>query len=480
MQEGLGDPGGCPRCAELRAENVELRRQLTELSDRIRVLEERLAQNSSNSHKPPSSDPPFFPRPTKRKSGRKRGAQHGHRGKARMLLPPDRVQRFVDVRSPQCAECGTALVGSDPKPQRHQVAEIPPVCAEVTEYRLHRLRCPQCGRHTRADLPPGVPAGAFGPRLQAVCAMMRGAYRLSKRNIQQVLWDLYAVPLCLGSVHRLEQSTSAAVALPVEKAARHVRDAAGAVNVDETGWKQDKARAWLWVAVRGLVAVFLVRASRSAAVAEELLGTTPRGTIISDRWSGYSWIPLCLRQLCWSHLVRDFRKAAEREGPGKLIAAALESHALRLLKKWKRVRDGTLTLSSFRSSYAVSLRRRIDELLEQGMDCADRKLSALCRRLSKLDSALWTFAYRKGVEPTNNAAERALRHAVLWRKSSFGTKSTAGSVFVERMLTVVMTLRLQRRNVLEYLTDASRAHLLGLPAPSLLPAAPTRSKCIPA
>lgn len=225
------------------------------------------------------------------------------------------------------------------------------------------------------------------------------------------------------------------------------------------------------MAISGVVAVFAIRLSRGSKVARELLGPWVSGTAVSDRFSAYNWINVWRRQLCWAHLLGDFKGAAERDGPAKPIAEALVKASRAMLRQWKRVRDGDIARSTFQSYYAVRARGEIHKLLVQGLACPDKKLSALCRWLLKRESALWTFVRLEGVEPTNNAAERALRHAVLWRKQSYGTHSVQGSELVERMLTIVTTLRLQKRNVLDYLTAACHAALLGLPAPSLLPTA---------
>jgi transposase len=295
--------------------------------------------------------------------------------------------------------------------------------------------------------------------------------RLSKRKTAQVMEDLFDAPLSTGSVVSLQLSTSEAVHEAVEEARLYVKQQEGAKHLDETGWKQGQARAWLWVALSGLVAVFAVRLSRGSKVAKELLGPFVRGTVVSDRYSSYNWIGLWRRQLCWAHILRDFKAAAERDGPGKPLAEALVKASRSMLHQWKRVREGQIERSTFQTYYAVRARAAIHALLVQGQDCTeDKKLRALCRWLLRRESAMWTFARLEGVEPTNNAAELALRHAVLWRKQCYGTQSTEGSLFVERMLTVVTTLRLQKRHVLDYLTAACQAALLGLPVPSLLPA----------
>jgi transposase len=382
-------------------------------------------------------------------------------------VPVDEVDVVVPIKPGRCHHCQHPLQGEDPQPQRQQVTEIPSVKPFVTEYQLHRLVCPDCGAATRAELPPEVPTGGFGPRLQATTALCTGAYHLSKRTTQTLLDDLFGVEVGLGTIANLEQATTQAVAEAVAEARAHVQTQPVAY-ADETGWREGRQRAWLWTAVTKWVSVFVVRRSRSGQVAHELLGEDFWGWLVTDRWSGYSWYPTWRRQLCWAHLLRDIEAMIARGGRSAEIGEALQDHARRMFHWWHRVRDGTLTHASFRT-YMQPIRWEVERLLEAGQTCGTAKTEGTCREILRLRQALWTFVRHEGVEPTNNAAERAIRPGVLWRKGSFGTQSAEGSRFVEAMMTVVATLKQQHRNVLDYLTDACQKTLRGDPAPSLLP-----------
>ncbi len=462
MGERVEPIPGCPGCAALAERVAVLERQVAELLA-------RLNQNSRNSNRPPSTDPPNAP-PRRRRppSGLRPGGQPGHEPNSRPLLPPEQCSAVLDHRPVACRDCGGPLSGDDPDPLRHQVADLPPVKPTVTEHRRHALRCKRCGTVTRAELPPGTPSGAFGPRVAGLVTLLTGAYHLSKRAVEVVLGDCFGIEMALGSVSNLEQVASAALASPVAEARAHVQ-AQPSVNADETGWWEKARRAWLWVATTLLVTVFLVRRSRGALVAKELLGPGYAGVVGSDRWSGYRWIALEQRQLCWSHIGRDFEAMAEAGGEAARVGKGLLDHRDQLFKWWHRVRDGTLERSSFRTYVMGDFRGEVFGLFEKGTRCGHRKTEGMCREILGVEEALWTFVKVPGVEPTNNAAERALRPAVLWRKGCFGTASESGSVFVERVLTVVTTLRQQGRHVLDYLTAACEAALRGEPAPSLLP-----------
>jgi transposase len=454
--------------ADLRRIIAEQAKTIARLEARIVELEARLGVNSSNSSKPPSSDPPATPpRPPRRPSGKKRGGQRGHKKHERTLLPPEQVTSTRPIKPPHCRCCGNELHGDDPAPYRHQVVEVPKVRPTVAEYQLHSRFCERCKIFTRGQLPKGVPTGNFGPRLQAIVSVCSGAYRMSKRAVEELVQDFFGVDVSLGSIANLQQSTSDAVAEPVDELALAMRKEP-IVHADETGWYERSKRAWLWVAVTAQIAVFLVRKSRGADVAKELLGGAFGGILISDRWSAYAWVDVVRRQLCWAHLLRQFRGFQDHGPEGRSIGRALELLTEFMFHHWHRVRDGTLSRQEF-VGLMDRLRPHVVARLHEGAQCGAAKVAGRCRKILALEPALWTFVRMAGVEPTNNTAERAVRHGVLWRKGSFGTDSPAGSRFVERILTVVTTLRLQKRNVLDYVTEACACARNGQRPPSLLP-----------
>jgi transposase len=439
--------------------------RLAQLTAQVEDLRQQLQQSSHNSSKPPSSDPPGLKRaPPRRPSGKKSGGQPGHPLQTRPPLEP--TSPPVICKPTACRCCGQALHGDDPAPRRHQVLELPPVKPEVTEYHLHRLDCPGCGAGTRADLPAGVPAGQYGPRLQATFALLAGAYRLSKRAIETLSADVLGVPVCAGQVCALEAETADATESVVQELRGHVRTQPA--NIDETGWRHNQKRGWLWAVVTSLATVFHIDTSRSSAVARSLLGAQPSRVISSDRYSAYSWLPVRRRQVCWAHLRRDFQAMVDRGGAGAAVGEELLCCAQDLFTWWHRVRDGTLSRAALRQ-YLGELRRHVRDQLKLGSACGCAKTAATCREILKVEPALWTFARVAGVEPTNNAVERSLRHAVQWRKTSYGTQGETGRRFVQNVLSVVATCRQQERNVLEFLTHCCQAALRGEPPPSLLP-----------
>lgn len=438
------------------------------LHHRVAELEERLNQNSQNSSKPPSSDPPHPPaHPKRTPSEHKAGGQPGHAGHMRPLKPRAQVQLVVELRPTSCRACGALLLGEDPQPQRHQVTELPRLEAHVTEYRRHTLTCLGCGTLTAAKYPVDMPTGDFGPRLQATTGYLSGRMGMSQRDITETLESVFYTTISLGSISALETLVSDALAQPVADAQTYVQQQPTA-NLDETGWYEQTRRAWLWVAATSHVAVFLVLATRSAQGVKQLLGEAFQGIVGSDRWSAYNGLDARKRQLCWAHLKRDFQKLVERGGESTRLGQALQEQTTELFRLWGCVRQGTLRRDDFQVK-VQPLRVRVQELLHEGTTLPHTQTRHLCENLLKWETALWTFVGVEGIEPTNNHAERCLRRAVLWRRRSFGTQSADGSLFVARILTAVTTLRQQKRDVLDYLTEACAAVIRGDKPPSLLP-----------
>jgi transposase len=303
--------------------------------------------------------------------------------------------------------------------------------------------------------------------LHAALSVLTGAYRLSKRQVARLCSDLLGLTISLGMIAKLERITADVLKRPVAELAERVKTAEAA-NIDETGWRENGGKAWLWVVVTSLGAVFRIVRSRAGVVAVDLLGERPKPIVVSDRFPAYEWIGLKSRQVCWAHLRRDMQAMIDRDGDGAEVGRRLLWQSDKLFEAWHKVRDGTIQRSTFLQTVAW-LRPMVRSTLESGAGCACPKTATTCAELLRLWDCLWTFTRVEGVEPTNNAAERALRHAVIWRRVSGGTDSETGSRFVERMLSVVATCRQQEVNVLDYLTRCYQAHLDGQPAPSLIP-----------
>lgn len=445
---------------------VSLLERIEKLEAENRELKAQLRLNSLNSSKPPSTDPPQVKRrPPPPKSGRRRGGQPGHPRHERPLVPADQVDQIIDCRPELCAVCDAPLSGNDPHAERRQVAEIPRMRPHVTEYRRHTLTC-RCGCPTTGRLPAAA-TGAFGPRLSALVGLLSGVYRLGKRPVQQLLADLFGLSISTGMICKLQKRAATLLTPVYQQLGRYVRTQNA--HLDETGWREDKKRAWLWAAVAPFATVFNVARSRGRAVVEHLLGGNFGKVVICDRWKAYGHLRRI--QWCWAHLRRDFQALIDRGGKGRAIGEALLDHSNHLFHWWHRVRDGTITRATFQK-YVGWLRAAFRDDLEHGVGCGCAKTAGTCRALLAHEQRLWTFVRHEGIEPTNNIAERTIRHGVLWRKSSGGTDSVTGSRFVERILSVVATCRQQNRNVWNYLTACHSAAFNQQRLPPLLPTKP--------
>ncbi|CAK6688803.1 IS66 family transposase ISCysp4 [Synechococcus sp. CBW1107] len=473
------------QCQRQQQEIEQLRIQLTALATELAHLRERIGRSSRNSSKPPSSDGQGFKPPERRKgSVRKRGGQPGHPGSGPELLPIERVDEVVEHHPQACRRCGTLLQGQDPEPLRHQVIEIPPITPLVIEHRLHRLVCPCCSTSTCASLPAEVEVSHYGPRLSALVGLLGSAFLLSFSKTQALLDQLLGVQISRGAMATIRQRLSAALEQPMQEALAFARQQS-VVYVDETGaptgnadgGNPDGRRGWEWVMVTTMgVTVFIQSLSRSAAAAIELLGDAFGGIVVSDRFSAYNHLPVQQRQLCWAHVSRDLTAIADRQGASAQIGAELLGLKQQLFAQWHQWKDGTIDwpmlqegCQPIRQAFVGTLQRVVELGCQRGERTPWAKTVGTCRQLLQVADGLWTFLEIKGIEPTNNAAERALRHSVIQRKISHGVQSRQGAICRSRLLTVTTSLRQQGRDIWQFLEQALIAHHRGGEMPSLLP-----------
>lgn len=445
----------CPRCRELEARLLELETKLRDLEDKLKP--------------PPPKRPlePQPPAPEKKPTGRKRGAQPGHKPHLKKWLPIERVKDFVRYIPECCDKCNKALPSVagplDPAPTIHQVAELPEILANITQYEGHSRTC-TCGHITHTAVPADVRAHSVGPRLTATAVYLTGSHGMSKRGVEETFECLFGVPIALGTIANLEQEASAALEPAYQEVRRHVSEAE-VKHLDETGWKEAGKKRWLWVAATANAVLFLIHPRRNLDALKLLLGRLS-GILVSDRWKVYeNWDGEC-RQLCWAHLKRNWDKQIERGGRAKKLGERWQATQKEVFELWHLFRGGGCTRKDLQTRMMPHV-ETLGDLLLEGLGQRDSVLTRYCERLMERYPMLWLFTELDGVEPTNNHAERVQRRAVLWRRKSFGCQSKKGCRFVERILTVVQTLRLQNRNTLEFLGQTIAAHRGGLPTPKL-------------
>jgi transposase len=437
--------------------------------ERIAQLERRLNRSSRNSSAPPSSDPPAENAKRGRgSSGRVRGAQLGHEGHGRDLLPACAVDEVIEHWPARC-DCGHVFCEPERDrvgdPVLHQVEELPELTVRVIEHRLQRLCCPACGSEPRAQLPAEVAASCFGPRLQAALIALSVRNRISRRDVVELGEELFAARLSSGSVDAILTRASEALEEPYQDLLGRVRDA-GALNADETGWRTAGERRALWGLFTQRYAFFQVARDRHEDHAKSLLADT-QAVVTSDRWWAYRSLPWRRRQLCWSHLKRDFAAHAE----GLAAEKQFGEHGLKLSNDvfcaWETFQH---TGDRRELKRTITRLRRLYKPIIAGYATKkprNKRCRGMARNLLKAWPALWTFAAREDVQPTNNHAERALRGAVIYRKLSLGTQSDNGERRIERLLSAHTTCRLQHRSLFNYLTELLSAHARGHPAPLL-------------
>ncbi len=449
----------------------ELMDMVRTLSVEVQDLRIRVNQTSKNSSQPPSSDPPSAPPPpARRASGRKRGAQPGHADQQRPLLPPDQVHAIVTVQPSACPVCHATWSAQLPDAAPTlctQVVELPPMTAHITEYRLHTVCCPACTTLVTAPRPADMPPGCFGPRLTALVGLLHGRYRLSTRETAAFLAEVSGITISQGSI--VMSCTRLSTALEgVDAAIQSAVQHQAHLHVDETSWREQQQRGWLWVAVSPIATCFRIDARRSRHALQRLIGDTYPGIVHSDRGSAYHAVPNTHRQLCWAHLMRNLQGLVDHGHADSWWAHRMLVQARAVFTAWHAYRCTLFDRPALQQAL-LPVRLALAELLQHSAMAVWTKLRKFARDLQRHWDALWTFSRVEGVEPTNNVAERALRPAVLWRKQCFGTQSATGSRFVERLLSVRATCAQQGRNLFAFLTEAVMAAWRDRPAPLLVP-----------
>lgn len=447
----------------------ELRRQVAELKAELRAVR-KTPQNSSL--------PPSTQHPQAKSSGtgvsneapgtkqKKRGGQKGHPKHERELVPVERCDEVVPLKPTECRGCGAKLRGDDPNPLRHQVWELPQPQPIITEYQRHRLTCDCCQKSTCAELPEGVAEHMSGPRLIAVTAILMGLFRQSKSRTAVALDSLFGVPCCSAWVVKQQQRATVALK-PCYDEIKAALPQAAAVHCDETPFKQGAAKAWIWTMVAATFTFFKISLTRAAAVPIALLGKAFAGAVVADRDVGYNAFN-GRRQVCWAHLKRDFQSLIDAGRDGAVIGNRLMASQKEMFRLWHLYRAGRIRHDTLRKKIERDCLSQVYLTLEDGQRCSHAPTATLCNELFERFDQLWLFLEIPGLEPTNNRGERSLRHAVIWRKLSFGTQSASGSRFVETMLTILETCRQQNRHPIDFLTTAIEAHSAAMPAPKRL------------
>lgn len=456
--------------------------ELAACREEIRQLKARLDTNSGNSSVPPSADSPKSRAEQKkarqekrrklkkrrRRKRRNRGGQPRHAGHFRK--PPEKADHTNTILPTECDHCQAPLdessIDPDRQPVRHYTYELVDKPVEVTEHRCPVCRCPGCGRTSQARLPPEVRKSSLGPRLTGVGLFLRGGLQSSTRDVVEFFSTVFDTPISLGTVSNVEGRFAEALEGPYGEALEALK-IAKMLNVDETTWYEESNRKVIWIATNGELTVYRIDPSKGRAALHKLIGVDFRGIVGSDRAKAYNGLPPEQRQVCWSHLDRNYQKLYDGGGEGRRLAAKALAEIDTLFTIWHEYKRGELTHDQL-AEKLLPVKDGFRKILDQGMTHHDEHVQGISQALDGIWEALWTFTKHPGVEPTNNAAEREGRPPVTLRKTSLGSQSDRGSRFVERFLTAVQTVKKQGRSVFDYVVDVVSAAMAEEPAPSFL------------
>lgn len=413
--------------------------QVESLQKQLQELAEKLGSSSRTSSKPPSSDSPEqrSQRPKRPGSDRNKGGQPGHTRHERALLPEDKVNQTHTYLPESLCQCGGQVTIDQENPYRHQVFDLPPPPVTVTEHRFYRGVCQSCGRRHQSRWPDWVPSGQMAAGLIAWIALLSGQFRLSMRQIQRLLRELWQLPFSLGAISKAQGKTVDWMGEPYRQVGEYVRSQAVS-HADETRHYRGTSSYWLWSLSSGAFSYFMTHYSRGKQAAAALLENF-QGILVTDHFAGYAAVPAERRQLCWAHLIRHFRKIAGRRGEGGHIGWRLLLLASAVIRTRHRLQQHPERAQRYRHRL-LRLRRRFRQALLDGTQLEHcQRTRNQCLHLLKDEAMCWTFLQDDRISLTNNRAERALRPYVQWRKTSFATQSAQGDRFRPMILTIVGT-----------------------------------------
>ncbi len=454
--------GGLDLIAQLIERLEFLEKENAQLKEKIAHLE----KNSSTSSKPPSSDITKPPNERRQPGKRKRGGQPGHKGAWRLKLQPDKVQPVSINSCPVCKghELGEEQEGNVKICQQVELVSKP---VQVTEYHLQGRYCPCCDKIQYPELPQGViPDQIFGPKLLSLCGHMKGNFGVSVSDIRDFLADVFQIPVARSTIQNAIFRVSNALAPAYEEAMESLPHQEK-LNVDETGWKENGKRLWVWMFCSQALACFAIRPSRGCKVLKEILGEVFGGALTSDFYSAYVSYATALQQFCLAHFIRDVKflttlSCKESQAFGKKLL----DYMRRIFSLWHRRTE--LTSEQFRQRAS-----RLENSLRIYVFAQRFKKGSDARRIQMRMTKHWDSMFRflkqpELFEPTNNTAEQALRLLVRLRKISQGSRSLAGQVWTARAATIVVSCKKQSRSTWDFIQQAVSAHFFGTPQPSLI------------
>jgi transposase len=432
-----------------------------ELSFQIKILKDLAKKDSSNSSIPPSKAL-FKATNKKKKSEKKIGGQVGHPGSFRPLVDASQVTKIVKCYPEKSCECGGEIkLRPRKKPARHQIFELTEIRPIITEYQKYRGVCNCCKKKAIAPLPKGVGANILGPRAMAFIGQAGALYHLTKSQTQMMLKDSLGIEVAISTISNVEKRISEYFENIYNELGKKVMQAKH-LHIDETGHKNQGKKGFAWCFVNENIFYLKLAMSRGAKVLTGVIGESFKGKITTDRYSAYNVIEAENRQVCWAHLLRDFRKFANSEHQEVAnIGGSLLKNTERIFELLKAVKFGIIKREKF-DAQIEDIKKKIETMLFDGsLRKKYKNFGGSCANIWKLRDALWNFLDDPGLEATNNLAERSIRPFVIKRKLSFGTWSDRGDRFLERMMSVIPMIIKSGKSVLETVTKIIKESLLG-------------------
>ena len=419
--------------------------QIMQLQKEISDLKQKLNKNSKNSSKPPSTDQKSN---TQDRGQKKRESREG---KNRPLFLKEEIDKIVECNCEKCPCCGSQNIEALSTNEILQQIDLPEIKAIITEYILRRYQCSSCGKSFKSDLPKGIPNSVFGTKLMGLISNLTGLYHLAKREVIQLIKDLYGIDIGLGSISNIEERVANALESVYQKIHDFIINSNFTKHFDETGWRNKGKKHYVWVATCTEAAIYKIDRNRNKIAFQKLIKNQDLTdkSFVSDRYSVYNNISKN-HQYCLAHLIREFKNFSQRDGPDKKIGELLEKALKKACFVNTKYRKGKIILAN-RNRQLGKIKRKVKSLFKDGYANGSDELSGLCKRLLKSFDNLWVFTKISDMEPTNNLAERDLRKIVIWRKKSYGTRSEKGKRFIERISSISQTLRKQGKNVLKFI-----------------------------
>lgn len=432
------------RISELEAENKALRSENEKLKLENAELKERLGLTSKNSSIPSSKELYKSKKPEKKSSGRKRGGQDGHKGHFRKTMEADQIVN-IEIENTIC-QCGGELCMHG-KAHTHQTIDIPAIKPYVTDYQLTRYRCNKCGKKKKAALPAGVSKDTFGDNISVVISALTAFYKNSRRDVQNILRNIFNVDISLGSISNREGKVSEKCKEAYEDLESTINNS-NVVHIDETSHSNSGKRGWCWLFASEDATLIKLEQSRG----KKVLKASPFGEndsiYITDRYAAYNYFDEEMRQVCWAHLRRDFARFTGSSYPEvREYGIYLEQMTLELFALRNALFAEQIDILYFKRR-ACKLRRRAWYYLNQiaylpQAQSASRK----AKTIMKAEDMMWRFLYDPYSIPlTNNHAEQQIRHYVVYRKNSYFTQSERGNCFLERLMSLFLTWKKTDQN----------------------------------